>query len=249
MIGRTNVGGGGNTFAFIVVTYPVGSVCTCSDGVRTIRAKDTTGSFVFNIPYAARWTVECHNDATEESDEVDVEISTKGQVENVILNYDIIIAKNDFLSFISLARIFSGASGTATEPSKEIVDNSVRFYLSTSKQSRNGMAYYPTPIDLRKYNYIKFKGSLTTGSVTDQSRRTGFFLWKSIPESNQSINDPSVLEMYAVPSGANQTYTYDGETVLDVSEKTGLCYVGFAFGQSSSGNLTEIVAEELKATR
>lgn len=85
MIGRTNVGGGGNTFAFIVVTYPAGSVCTCSDGTRTIRAKGTTGSYLFSVPYAANWKVYATNGIDEA--EKNVNISYYGQSETVNLTY------------------------------------------------------------------------------------------------------------------------------------------------------------------
>ena len=56
MIGKTNVGGM-KIYAFIVVNYPAGSVCTCSKGSRTMKAKDTSGVYVFAIPEAGSWTV------------------------------------------------------------------------------------------------------------------------------------------------------------------------------------------------
>lgn len=62
MIGRTNAGGGGGTgkaYAAISVTYPIGSVCTCSNGSKTLKAKDTSGSFLFLVPSGGEWTVSC----------------------------------------------------------------------------------------------------------------------------------------------------------------------------------------------
>ena len=79
--------GGSLTFAFILVTYPAGSVCTCTDGTRTLRAKGTTGSFVFNIPYAATWTVSCTSGT--ETATASVSITTKGQSVSVALSYRI----------------------------------------------------------------------------------------------------------------------------------------------------------------
>lgn len=88
MIGRTNAGGtGGSSFAFIVATYPSGSTCTCSDGTRTLRAKDTVGAFVFNIPYAATWTVSSTNGT--DTDSAKVTITTQGQSQQVFLSYKI----------------------------------------------------------------------------------------------------------------------------------------------------------------
>ena len=49
--------GGGIPYAVIGVTYPSGSVCTCTNGTRTMTAKDTTGKALFVIPTAGTWTV------------------------------------------------------------------------------------------------------------------------------------------------------------------------------------------------
>ena len=57
-IGRVNTGGGGKLFAVIAVTYPEGSICTCSDGTKTLKAKDTSGKALFNVT-VGEWTVSC----------------------------------------------------------------------------------------------------------------------------------------------------------------------------------------------
>lgn len=87
MIGRTNVGGGGvgNAFAYIGVTYPAGSTLTCTDGTRTLRAKDTTGLYVFPVPYAGTWTVTA-TDGTQTTSS-NVSITTLWQDKTVTLTY------------------------------------------------------------------------------------------------------------------------------------------------------------------
>ena len=86
MIGRTNVGGagGGTAFAYIGVIYPVGATLTCSDGRKTLRAKDTTGMYVFGVPYAATWTVTSVQGSSTNSE--NVVISTLWQDEIVNLS-------------------------------------------------------------------------------------------------------------------------------------------------------------------
>lgn len=81
------VGGGGsdNTYAFIVVTYPAGSTCTCVKGSKTLRAKDTTGTWAFQIPEAGTWTVSCTDGINFAS--ANVVISSEGQSESVELSY------------------------------------------------------------------------------------------------------------------------------------------------------------------
>lgn len=86
MIGRTNVGGM-KIYAFIVVNYPAGSVCTCSKGSRTMKAKDTSGVYVFPIPYAGNWTVSASSTAHPTPVTKTVSITSYGQSVGVTLAY------------------------------------------------------------------------------------------------------------------------------------------------------------------
>lgn len=90
MIGRTNAGGtGGKPFAVIGVTYPAGATVTCTNGEKTLTSKDTTGQAMFVIPSAGTWTVKAvSGDKTASSA---VEITAEGQVETVVLVYDLIL--------------------------------------------------------------------------------------------------------------------------------------------------------------
>lgn len=78
-------GSGGDVYAFIVATYPAGSVCTASSGSTTLTAGDTSGSWVFKIPAAGTWTV-TSTDGTDTAS-APVVISTEGQSESVTLQY------------------------------------------------------------------------------------------------------------------------------------------------------------------
>lgn len=86
MIGKTNVGGM-KIYAFIVVNYPVGSVCTCSKGSRTMKAKDTSGVYVFAIPEAGSWTVSASSTAHPTPATKTVSITSYGQSVGVTLAY------------------------------------------------------------------------------------------------------------------------------------------------------------------
>lgn len=81
-------GGVGTPFAVIGVTYPEGSTCTCSDGTKTLTAKGTSGRAIFNIPYAATWTVSCTNG--EDTASMAVPITAKVQVATTTLVYNLI---------------------------------------------------------------------------------------------------------------------------------------------------------------
>ena len=71
MIGITNVGGGGGmAYAYIGVVYDAGATVTCTDGNKTYRAKDTSGLYVFPVPYAATWVVTATNGTDVASESV-----------------------------------------------------------------------------------------------------------------------------------------------------------------------------------
>ena len=78
--------GGAPLYAVIAVIYPEGSVCTCSNGTKTLTAKNTSGKALFNVPSAGTWTVSC-TDGTDTVSKV-VSITYKGQIEIVELNYN-----------------------------------------------------------------------------------------------------------------------------------------------------------------
>lgn len=52
-------GAAGEAFASIGVTYPSGSVCTCTKGSKVLTAKGTSGSYIFLVPEAGTWVVSC----------------------------------------------------------------------------------------------------------------------------------------------------------------------------------------------
>ena len=81
--------GGGIPYAVIGVTYPSGSVCTCTNGTRTMTAKDTTGKALFVIPTAGTWTVKAVSGSKSASKAV--KITADGQSATVVLAYDLIL--------------------------------------------------------------------------------------------------------------------------------------------------------------
>lgn len=84
--------GGGTPYAAIGVTYPSGSVCTCTNGTLTLTAKDTSGKAIFVIPSAGTWTVTAVSGSKSTSKTVS--ITAEGQVATVTLTYELYIFKS-----------------------------------------------------------------------------------------------------------------------------------------------------------
>lgn len=81
--------GASKPYAIIGVTYPFGSTCTCTNGTRTLTAKDTTGKALFVIPAAGTWTVKAVKGSQSASKAV--KITAEGQVATVVLAYELVI--------------------------------------------------------------------------------------------------------------------------------------------------------------
>ena len=81
--------GGVRLFSVIGVTYPAGSVCTCTKGTKTYKAKNTSGLALFAVPETGEWTVSC-TDGTQTASKT-VTISAEGEAVNVALTYILIL--------------------------------------------------------------------------------------------------------------------------------------------------------------
>lgn len=97
-IGRVNTGGGGGgkAYAAITVTYPEGSVCTCSNGAKTLKAKDTSGKYMFLVPESGTWTVNS-TDGTQTASKAE-EVTEQYQMLSVSLSYQVILFENGQIS-------------------------------------------------------------------------------------------------------------------------------------------------------
>lgn len=131
------LGGGtsGTGYATIVVEYPAGSTCTCSDGVTTLTAEDTSGTAVFAIPSNGLWAVTATDGSNTQSRTVT--ISYKGQGETVYINYGIPTTYKR-LEYI-------GTSGTQrilmTLPSSKNVFG-LRYVADVMPMTPSGTGYY-----------------------------------------------------------------------------------------------------------
>lgn len=89
-------GGSSKPYAVISVTYPSGATCTCTNGSKTLTAKDTTGKALFVIPSAGTWTVKAVKGSQSTSKAVS--ITAEGQVETVTLSYELVLFNNGVVS-------------------------------------------------------------------------------------------------------------------------------------------------------
>lgn len=87
--------GGGKLFSIIAVTYPAGSICTCTNGTKTLKAKDTSGKALFNVS-EGEWTVTATDGNNTKS--AAVSITQEGQCECLLLYYELVLIDNGSLN-------------------------------------------------------------------------------------------------------------------------------------------------------
>lgn len=170
--GSGNLGGGGTgkLFAAISVTYPEGSMLTCTDGKKTLKAKTTSGVWLFAIPYAATWTVTA-TDGTETATE-SVEITTEGQNVSVTLNYGNYLYKdgNEFTDitggWVAIGKKSNSSSGiVAGEPT--VTRNADNIFIDNiSSPNKASVFVCQNKIDLRNVSKIVFDGTIVSKATS-----------------------------------------------------------------------------------
>ena len=114
--------------ATIAVTYPAGSTCTCSNGVTTLTAPDTSGSCTFIVTGTGTWTIHC-TDGTNE-DATDVEIVNDGQAATATLKYlSDTFADNDWSTIIAACQSGSVPATWVVGNSKPMTINGTSYQI------------------------------------------------------------------------------------------------------------------------
>lgn len=193
--------GTGKAFAVIGVAYPEGSVCTCTDGTKTLKLKDTSGQGFFLIPYAGTWTVTCTDGVNTKAKSV--EITTEGQTVSVELSYRYYL----FKSGEGVADNW-GIAGNATTVQK---DNDAIAIKSTSGYGGNNNIKAYILADLSKYKTLK-----ATIKTTVAGKPIVGVFGTDVPGTYTALNS------FASATKANE----NEELSLDISSFTGSQYVG-----------------------
>ena len=167
-------------YAVIGVTYPSGSTCTCTNGSKTLKAKDTSGKALFVIPSAGTWTVKAVSGSKSTSKTVS--ITAEGQVETVTLMFETILFDGGDNIGVTGGWTYtitnSGYAGSFAREDNLTVDTTL-YWLpgrtwnteGTDQKNRNGYAHTKNKIDVTNYNTITAvsnyaKGHLTVGNAS-----------------------------------------------------------------------------------
>ena len=207
--------------ATINVTYPAGSTCTCTDGVTTLTAPDTSGTWTCIVPNAGTWTAAA-TDGVENTSET-VSITTDGQIVAIELSYLLWLYKSGN-TYNAVTGGWSVSKHTSTGGSFDgvLTLNADSMLLSTEVSGGSvgyANAFTNNSIDLTGVNTLKFKitgiGDTAYSDEEGNTHKFGF----SLVVANER------------PTKQNPTFAADmkilatGEYSVDVSAVTA-GYVG-----------------------
>ena len=225
MIGRTNVGGM-KIYAFIVVNYPAGSVCTCSKGSRTMKAKDTSGVYVFPIPSAGSWTVSASSTAHPTPVTKTVSITSYGQSVGVTLAYTkYLLDYGDQETYNTGGWVKSADTklwGEACAAAATMNSNGMVFPSATSIMTANW------PIDVSIFDSLYL-------NVPASSRQITVALMKSL-SGEMGYKSSNVL------ATGNIDYTTSRGKV-DVSAVNESCYIVIGVGSTYTATVAQVWLE------
>lgn len=215
MVGRTNVAGE-RLRSIIAVTYPEGSICTCSDGTKTLKAKDTSGKSLFNVTVGT-WAVSCTDGRSTASKKVSV--TAEGHGESVTLSYELMLydSGNQYTGVTGGWKFTyndHGGQGTGT----------VTF--GASSVTITPAAYTSTSIaTVNKINLANVKTlNVTLDRYDDNIASLVVHASKQNPDLNPDAGE--YTEYKAIPSnGVAETSKYSGTVSLDVSSLTESYYI------------------------
>lgn len=204
-------------YAVIGVTYPSGSTVTCTNGSKTLKAKDTSGKALFVIPSAGTWTVKAVKGSKSKSKAVS--ITAEGQVVTVTLAYEYVIFNSGGLNS-AYSDGGGGATVTVTTDS-----SGIKILTFPHGGGYDRMAYLKPAVDLTDYKTLKISGFATADRK--------FAVWKTVPDSGNAGMTASVV----IRRGTSKSsYT------IDVSNLTGNYYLGTQYGTGDT-TIYELVLE------
>ena len=221
-------------FAVIDVTYPEGSVCTCTKGTKTYKAKNTSGLALFAVPEAGAWTITCSDGISTATKTVS--ITSEGQNETVVLTYVLYLydAGNECTSITGGWSLAESNGKTSGETLKKNTNN-MMFSSSYVHGSHfaNGFLCPANAIDLTTYNLMRIH--LTSPAINPAVP----FRFGCSPSR---INDA-----YSKMTAFSQIQTASGGVVVDcdIANVSNRMYIGVAATDGDSNGASSCTVTQV----
>lgn len=202
--------------ATIHITYPAGSTCTATDGVTTLTAPDTSGTWDCVVPNAGTWTVTVVDKGWSDA----AEVVEDGQIVPVYLDeYYLYCLGNEFPARTGgWVETYQGSGNKGTFEKAE----TYLYYKTDSASTANGVT--KNKIDVTNFSEIVVEVSDTLFNASDQF-------------SNYSICLPSSIDPIA--NWVAITYTTDNSATVDISGISGDYFLAVITGTNVELKVTK----------
>ena len=208
----------------INIAYPAGLACTATDGVTTLTAPDTTGTWTCVVPNKGTWKIT----AGEWSGEA--VITATGQTETVRVAKWIV--KNGRPTDIGLAtQLISGRIPTVTQGSGYTT------IQVTPSQSTGILS--DSSVDMANVKTIIADVDIVKATVSSGVKFEGVVLISTANKAYSSVDNAK----NAIVGQSGSTSTGRQKLSVDAGSTTGLLYVGFALGGIITMNLYDLRVE------
>lgn len=216
--------------ATINVTYPAGSTCTATDGITTLTAPDTSGTWACVVPNTGTWTVNA-TDGTQ-STSSNASITADGQTTSMTLTYNLVLVdaangvyNSGGTSAWDISHKLSGSTFTLTK------NTSGEYVLSLKYKSDTAYGNASIAVDTTGRSTLHMKGTLSNGGAHG-SYTSSIDLVKTLSDEDSAV------------TGDLGTGTKAINLNLDISKISGTYYV-VIFMASMSGTTATITISEL----
>ena len=196
-------GGTGKPYAAIGVTYPSGSTVTCTNGSKTLKAKDTSGKAIFIIPSAGTWMVKAVKGSKSKSKAVS--ITAEGQVATVTLTYETILFNNGLVDGIAWDYVYNQDTNASSSISDVIKMHSFSWDNGIVLQRPAARRGISSAIDLSKYSMLKIR----TKACTNSNGNAGLCIGSSL--AGKDLGEASITKT------AGQTTSIDVSAIAKSS--------------------------------
>lgn len=200
--------------ATIHVTYPSGSTCTATDGVTTLTAPDTSGTWDCVVPNAGTWTIT----VTDKGWTYDVEISENGQSADIDIKklwvYHNGEANAELFGTLDVLT-YNGYKGSLTKNADGSVtisgNNSRNSAVAAFSKKFSNIGYKTLCINvvsLSKSNAVSLNAlsSLQLGSAISQVNLASVIISAT---GVNSVSIDTISDFYVGVSAFNANFTFD----------------------------------------
>lgn len=214
-------GGGVKLFAVISVTYPAGSVCTCTKGTKSYKAKNTSGLALFAVPETGDWAVSCTDGTLTVSKTVS--ITADGQSASVVLLYK-------YLFHAGKGALVKFDTASENDASVSITNSAITTNYTAAANPRILIITHDS-IDLTEYKTLNIKSNVT--NVLEQGGLYGGIIAVFTPTATvNNMLDPDNNDSRIVAKSAFSVR--EGIFSVDVASLTGNYKIGIKGGLKSA---------------